>query len=450
MKRLVVLAIMAAFILGTVGMAQAVEMNAKGVWRVNFNYLKNADSFNDDSEKDNFMVSQRMRTLFEFVASENLKGVLHLEIGNLTWGADGGKLNADGTNVKTKNAFLQFNVPGTAAAIKAGIQGFALPSTYGSHILSADVAALAAIIPFNEMMGLTMAYARPYDLTQGTFETKVEDEVDIFAAVLPISLDGVKLNPFAVYARWGKDFLSQTFGLADAKNANQYFAGLNFTVDMLDPIVFLGDFNYGTVDLTDNFNASGFIADIAMQYRMAMMTPEVFFLYETGEDSKYSRGGDSDRMPTIGTDGASWAPTAFGMTGSSFGGGVDGILRSFISKLPGTNAMDKYWAVEGTMGMMAAGLKLGGINFIDRLSHSMIFLYAQGTNDTANTQLFTKDDKYYEVTFDSNYQVYENLVARLELGLGKLDLDDISGGSGRSDLAKDNAWKASAGFIYRF
>ncbi|GAB6058918.1 outer membrane homotrimeric porin [Desulfonatronum parangueonense] len=463
MKRLLTLAIMAAFILGTVGMAQAVEIQAKGTWRVNFNYLKNADSFDSDSEVDKFRAVQRMRTLFEFVASENLKGVLHLEIGNLTWGgggaggagnARGGALNADGVNVATKNAFIQFNVPGTGAAIKAGIQGFALPSTYGSHILSADVAALAAIIPFNEMMGLTVAWARPYDVTQGTFETKIEDEVDVFAAVLPISLDGVTLNPFAVYARWGKDFLNDTFGAGvqpnPFRNANQWFAGLNFTVDMLDPIVFFGDFNYGHVKLTDDRKFSGFIADLAVQYRMPMMTPELFFLYESGEDSKYSRGGDSKRMPTIGTDGASWAPTAFGMTGSSFGGGVDGILRSFIAGLPGATPLDSYWAVEGTLGMWALGAKLGDISFIDRLSHDLIFLYAKGTNDTANAQLFTSDDKYYEVTFDSNYQIYENLVARLELGWGKLDLDDLTSGSGRSDLAKDSAWKVSGGFIYRF
>lgn len=441
------MAVLAAFILGTAGIASAVELKVQGNWRVNFNYLKDTE-FNNDSKKDNFLASQRARVLFNFVASENLKGVLHFEIGNLTWGSAGGALNADGVNVKTKNAFIQFNVPNTQVGVKAGIQGFALPSTFGSHILSADVAALAATIPFNDMVGLTAAWARPYDVTQGQFDVDVEDEVDVFAAVLPITLDGVQLNPFGVYARWGKDFLNDTFGLVDAKNANQWFAGLNFTVDMLDPIVFLGDVNYGSVDLTDNLDASGFIVSLAAQYKMDMVTPEIFWLYESGEDSKYSRGGDSERMPTIGTDGASWAPTAFGMTGSAFGGGTDGILRSFISGLPGASAYDAYQAVEGTLGMWALGLKLGDIQFIDRLTHDLIFFYAQGTNDTANTQLFTEDDNYFEITFDHNYQIYENLVARLELGWGTLDLDNLT--PGRSDSADDSAWKAAFGFNYRF
>jgi hypothetical protein len=465
MKKLVVLAVLAAFILGTAGFASAIELQAKGNWRVHFNYLKDRD-FDKDSEKDKFQAMQRARVQFDFIASENLKGVLQFEIGNVGWGnqKDGGALNTDGTNVKTKHAYIQFAVPGTQVAMKAGLQHLALPSTYGSHILAADAAALAAIIPFNDMMGLTLAWARPYDLTQGTFATKVEDEVDVFAAILPITLDGVKLNPFAVYARWGKDFLNDKFGpkTEDAdgnvinlfdrspfKNANQMFAGLNFTVDMLDPFVIKGDFNYGTVELLDDFKASGLVADIALAYKMGMMTPEVFFLYETGEDSKYADGSDSKRMPTIGTDGTSWAPTSFGMVGSGFGGGTDGIMRGFVANLAG-NEFDKYWATEGTIGMWAAGLKLGDITFVDKLTHDLGFLYAKGTNDPANTNLFTKDDSYYEVTFDHNYQIYENLAARLELGWGKMDLDDITNNSGRSDKAKDSAWKAAFGFNYRF
>ncbi|WP_031386358.1 outer membrane homotrimeric porin [Desulfonatronum thiodismutans] len=456
MKKLVVLAVLAAFILGTAGFASAIELNAKGNWRVHFNYLKNTNDFDGDSKYDKFQAMQRARVLFEFIASENLKGVLHFEIGNQSWGnqGHGAALNADGVNVKTKNAFIQFAIPGTQAAVKAGIQGFALPSTYGSHILSADVAALAAIIPFNDMMGLTVAWARPYDLTQGTANAKIEDEVDVFAAVLPISLDGVKLNPFAVYARWGKDFLNGAFGAnADPnpfKNANQWFAGLNFAVDMLDPFVIKGDFNYGSVKLTDNFKASGFIADVALAYKMDMMTPEVYFLYETGEDSKYSRGGDSKRMPTIGTDGTSWAPTSFGMVGSSFGGGTDGIMRGFIADLPGASDLDSYWATEGTIGMWATGVKLGDITFVQDLSHTLGFMFAKGTNDTANANLFTKDDKYYEVTFDHKYQIYENLSLLVETAWGKMDLDKLNVGKSREDLAKDSAWKLAAGFNYRF
>ncbi len=456
MKKLVVLAVLAAFILGTAGFASAIELQAKGNWRVHFNYFNTRD-YNSDSEIDKFRAMQRARVQFEFIASENLKGVLHLESGNTTWGApgEGGAINDRRNIVKTKQAYLQFMVPSTPVTMRAGYQYFGLPATYTSHILDGDMAALAAIIPFNDMVGLTLAYARAYDLTQGQANVKVEDEVDVFAAILPISMDGVKLNPFAVYARWGKDFLNGAFGAEDAdrnpfKNANQWFAGLNFTVDMLDPFVIKGDFNYGSVKLTDNMKASGYMADVVLGYKLGMMTPELFFLYESGEDSKYSRGGDSKRMPTIHTDGWAWGgASTYGLYGSSFGAG-SGLMRSAIANLDGASAMDSYWATEGSIGMWATGLKLRDITFVQDLSHTLGFLYAQGTNDTANTQLFTSDDKYYEVTFDHRYQMYENLALIAELGWGKLDLDKLTVGQSREDQAKDSAWKAAIGLNYRF
>lgn len=452
MKKLVVLAVMAAFILGTAGFASAIELKASGQWRVHFNYLKDGGVFDNDAEFDNFQAMHRARIAFEFIASENLKGVMQLQAGNIKWGSGGGEINNANSNITARQLYLNFKVPGTDATVMAGKLPFSLPSTYGSHILAGNHAALAASIPFNDMVGLTAGWARAYDRSQGTFDTKIDDEVDVFFAVLPIKMDGVQLNPFGVYARWGKDFLNDEFGFGGGpnpfKNANQWFAGLNFTVDMLDPIVFMGDVNWGTVDLMDDFKASGFMVNLAAQYKMDMFTPELFWIYESGEDSGYIAGtSDSKRMPTINTDGTSWAPTAMGFVGSSFGGGVDGLLRSFLSDIALTS-YDAYLVEEGTIGMWALGLKLGDIQFIDRLSHDLIFVYAQGTNDKANIDLFTKDDKYYEVSFDHTYQIYENLSAVLELGWAKLDMD--TGNRGGVDLAPDNAWKAAFGFHYRF
>lgn len=449
MKKLVVLAMLAAFVLGSVGMAQAVELKAKGNWRVHANIFDNKNFVDDKTDK--FEVKQRVRSTFEFVASENLKAVLQLEIGDLTWGGgNGGALNSDGVNVETKHAFLDFNLFGGALNMKTGIQFIGLPAMYGSQILAADVAAVAATMPFSDMMGLTFVYARPYDQSQNNGSTTdLDDEVDVFAAILPINLDGIQLNPFAVYARWGQDFLNETFEMTDAKNANQFFGGLNMTVDMLDPFVIMADFNYGTVKLADNFKAAGFNTALSLKYKMGMMTPEIFGIYETGEDSKYATGGDSSRMPTIGTDGTSWAPTTLGMVGSSFSG-ASGLMRYYIAELPGTSPMDTYWANEGSIGMWAAAAKLGDIQFIDKLTHELTFLYAQGTNDTANTQLFTKDDSYYELTFNNNYKLYENLSLLVELGWGKMELDELSVGRARKDLAKDDVMKAAFGFQYKF
>lgn len=52
--------------------------------------------------------------------------------------------------------------------------------------------------------------------------------------------------------------------------------------------------------------------------------------------------------------------------------------------------------------------------------------------------------------FDTRYRLYENLTLLPETGWAKLDLADITSGSGRSDLANSSAWKAAFAFLNRF
>ncbi|HDQ39590.1 MAG TPA: hypothetical protein ENN39_00970 [Desulfonatronum sp.] len=433
MKRFAVLALLAAFILGSVGIAQAVEIKAKGVWRVHANYIKNRD-FNGDTKEDNFFAMQRARTIFEFIASENLKAVLQFEIGNTRWGGPGGgALNTDGTNVKTKHAYLQFKLPNTEVDIKAGLQGVALPSTMGSHILSADVAAFVASIPFNDMLGLTLGWARPYDLETVNPDDPTEkwdDEVDVFMAILPVSLDGVSLKPFVAYSRWGKDFTGS------GKNANMWHGGLNFAVTMLDPIAIKGDFNYGTVKWATGYKQNGWIADLAVEYKMDMVTPQIFGFYESGEKSNST---DSKRMPVIGTDGGAFGPgVALGQQ-TTFGGG-DSFVRSLLGG---------YQNLEGAIGAWGIGAALRNITFMEDLSHNLVAYYAKGTNANEYWGLMTKKDKLWEVDFNTKYQMYENLALVLELAYAKVDLNDFGTGF-RGDIADDGLYRGILGFVYSF
>lgn len=456
MKRFAVLALLAAFILGTVGVAQAVEIKAKGTWRVHFNVVDNPDFgfiqglTGERAEYDRFSAEQRMRTIFEFVASENLKGVLHLEIGNLRWGGpNGGALNADGTNWKTKHAYINFKLPGTAVDVRAGIQPVALPSTLGSRILAADVGAVVANVPFNDMLGLTFGWARAFDQDKYNDEDisrKWDDELDVFMGVLPINMDGISLNPFVAYSRWGKDLTGWD------KNANMYHLGLNFAVTMLDPIGILGDFNYGHVNWDTNFKQKGWAADLAVQYAMDMVTPQLFFAYETGEKSNYWRGTeDSNRMPVIGTDGGDWGPGVGTSWKTSFNGGA--YVRDYLAVLDvlailsGQRA-DPYQSLEGTLGLWAVGAALRNINFMENLSHELVAYYAKGTNHKDNVFLMTTKDNYWEVNFNTNYQMYENLSVILELAYGKLSLDDM--GMNRGDLADKALKRGAFGVVYKF
>jgi len=444
MKRFMVVALLAAFVLGVAGTAQAVEIKAKGTWRVHFDAIKNP-TFNSDEKWDTFTAMQRMRTIFEFIASENLKGVLQLEIGNLTWGDDeGGGLNADGVNVKTRHAFINFMLPGTQVEFKAGLQALALPSTLGSHILEADVAALVAHLPFSEEFGLTLGWARPYDqakINPNDVTKKWDDEVDVFLGVLPVNLDGVSLNPFVAVSRWGKDF--NLYELDNPKNATMWHAGLNFEMDMLDPVAVLGDFNYGHVKWSEDFKQSGWIAGLAVQYAMDMVTPEIFFLYESGEGEDFLTSGTSKRMPVIGTDGGSVSINNVG-----YGGGTefaqDNFLRGLLVELDPMG----YQSDEGAVGLWAVGAALREITFMDDLSHDFVVSYARGTNHKDNLFLLTTQDSYWEVDFNSTWQMYENLAVILELAYGKVKLDDM--GMERGDLAKDALYRGVLGMVYQF
>lgn len=445
MRKFAVLALLAAFILGAVGVAGAAEIKAKGTWRVHFDYVKNP-TFNDEDKVDSFLAGQRARTIFEFVANENLKGVLQIEIGNVRWGqGGGGQLNTDGVNIKTKHAYVNFKLPNTAVDVRAGLQPVALPSTLGSHILSADVGALVANVPFNDMFGLTLGWARPYDLERRNSDRadkKLDDEVDAFMAVLPINLDGISLKPFGMITRWGKDF--QYFDHLD-KNATMWHAGLNFAVTMLDPVGILGDFNYGHVKWSDDQKQSGFVGVLAVQYAMDMVTPQLFGVYESGEDSDYARNGDSKRMPVVGTDGGAFGPgIGYGQQTSFW---QDSFVRTLLADL---DPFMPYQAEQGAVGLWAVGAALRDIKFMDNLSHDLVAYYAKGTNDKANWMLMTDEDSYWEVDFNTTYQMYENLALVLELAYGKVSLDELNMGKARKDLADDALMRGVLGFVYKF
>lgn len=439
MKRFAVLALLAAFILGTVGVAQAVEIKAKGTWRVHFDYIKNPN-FNNDVKIDNFGAFQRARIMFNFIASENLKGVFHVEAGTLRWGGPlGGALNTDGINIKTKHAFVNFKLPGTAVDIKAGLQPVALPSTLGSHILSADVGALVANVPFDDMVGLTFGWARPFDQLRtnpNNITKKWDDEVDVFLAVLPVTLDGVSLKPFAAVTRLGKDFTGAK------KNATMWHGGLNFGVTALDPIAILGDFNYGHVKVGD-FKQAGYVGVLAVQYAMDMVTPQIFFAYESGEGSDYLTGGDSKRMPVIGTDSGAFGPGIGYGQATSFA--QDNFVRSLLAGLDS----DPYQASQGAVGLMAIGAALRNLTFMDSVSHELVAYYARGNNHKDNWNLLTTKDSYWEANFNTTYQMYENLALILELAYGKVDLDDMGTGF-RSKLADDGLIRGVLGVVYKF
>ena len=103
------------------------------------------------------------------------------------------------------------------------------------------------------------------------------------------------------------------------------------------------------------------------------------------------------------------------------------------------------------------------MSFVENLSHTLRFTYYSGTNDSnvpgmfapgtapvalsGETVYMTDDDNAWEINFDTQYKIYENLTTYLELGYINLDMDSDVWGDNYLD---DNAWRAQIGFVYKF
>ena len=125
MKRLATLLLAAGIAFGGMaGTANAVELTANGTWQFGWTW---SDVF--DNGADTFNAVQRMRTQFNFIASEELKGVLMLEIGNGWWGgSDGFAMGTDGINVKVRYGYVDWVIPGADVKVRMGLQPIATPA----------------------------------------------------------------------------------------------------------------------------------------------------------------------------------------------------------------------------------------------------------------------------------------------------------------------------------
>ena len=99
--------------------------------------------------------------------------------------------------------------------------------------------------------------------------------------------------------------------------------------------------------------------------------------------------------------------------------------------------------------------------FFENLTHTLAVGFYTGTNNTrmvtsgpvggvesGNVYLTTKDHAW-EVNFDSQYKIYENLTLAAEMGFVRLDLDkDLWKGVGYE--AKENNFKGTFSIGYKF
>ena len=503
MKKLMTLALAAGMLLGAATGAGAIDFKAKGQWLMGFSagdgslvsHFKDNKAGNHNKAADTddiFSASQRVRLQLDAVASEALSGTVFFEIGDQFWGKgnDGGALGADGQVVELKRAYIDWMVPQTDLKVRMGIQGLALPSftTNASQIFDDDVAAVSLNYQFNENVGLTAFWARPYNDNAGykssdAGSTKWDnymDNRDMFAVLLPLTFDGVKVTPWVMYAAMGPGMFDNfekapgnAWGRASAgmisgfkgtdwndSYGNAFWAGVTGEVTYWDPFRIAWDVNYGSASYEDQkMNREGWLASLLLEYKLDWGTPGLYGWYGSGDDSNPKNG--SERMPVVSANGNN------GFSNFAFNGNPyiarEGVL--------GTN-------MTGTWGI---GARLKDVSFLEDLKHTLRVNFMGGTNapkmakyvshnsfkDSASVTQYgtsydpmylTTDDYALEIGLTNTYKMYDNFTVMLDASYLALWLDDSRSTWGKNPMANFakggdgiyDAWNVNLSFVYSF
>ena len=519
MKKVLTLLLTAGMLLGAATGASAIDFKAKGQWLMGFgvgdtNPISKTHKAGQEKEKfnsnDKFAANQRLRLQLDAVASEALSGTVYFEIGTQTWGKEksGGALGADGANqIKVRRAYIDWVVPQTDLKFRMGIQGVTLPNVAGgSAVMDTDAAAVTASYQFNENVGLTALWARPAndnfggrDLhNSGHYEQNYLDNIDLFALMVPVKLDGFEITPWAMYGMRGQNSLdnykkngdSPYWSTSDGNLTNSlmpygklmrddndysrsstskaygsmFWAGLPFAVTAWDPLNIEVDINYGYVEAMGRYNAykgahdvtnlkrgsterQGWLAKALVEYKMDWGVPGIFGWYGSGDDGNVKNG--SERMPSL---------VPMGNFTSFMGDGNYGWMMQ-----------DLGVDYAGTWGI---GAQIRDMSFVDDLKHTFRVAYWGGTNstsmvkymgnayawtstwdDSASTPYLTTNDGLLEFNLVNSYQMYENFDVNLELGYIANFMDNDTwkkAGSRASSFQKQDMWKAQVIFAYSF
>ena len=481
MKRIVTLLLAAGLVLGAAAGSQAADIKAKGNWTFSWQ-LGDNNLFEKNGDK--FTAKQRLRTQIDVIASESLKGVLFLEMGDQNWGSskDGASLGTDGKIVKVRYSYVDWVIPQTDAKVRMGLQNFSLPGFISNNPIlgggSADGAGITISGQFTENVGASLFWLRAEnDNTDGYRGNPSSNAMDFVGLTVPMTFDGVKVTPWAMYGALGRDSFTNGDGVnkydpvtgelisgpgsvangllptgvdgamlkgADLdRHGNAWWVGVASELTYFDPFRFALDAAYGSADMGSiggfDVERSGWFASILGEYKMDYFTPGILFWYASGDDSNWANG--SERMPVVE---GSWTASSYGFD--------DNFGRDACDMIGLTN--------DGKMGVY---LQAKDISFMEDLTHIFRVGFIKGTNNTemarqgiasptgtSGRELYlTTADKAWEVNFDTQYKIYQDLTLCVELGWINLDLDKKVWGLD-SDEYRDNAFRGAVTLQYAF
>lgn len=439
MKRITTLLMAAVMVIGTAGLASAVEFKASGHMDIAMGVEDNTpdSQFDKDRAEDNFYAAQRFRPKLTMTA-EGVTAVFEAQQHQAYWGSDWPVGNNPNVSVRIRQAYIDFKVPSTPVSLKVGYQQLNLPSIWGHPVFEARVGGALATIPFNDNMALAVFYARPAEDREGAIDGTVDpshNSTDMYGALLPMDFGTVKATPYFVYSKVGVDSSAPNpaggYSLS-GDNDILMVGGVNLGFQPTDALslkfdAIVTDYD-SDVDVRDY--GTGFMFAAAVDYEMPFGTPGFFGWYATGKDDDGEKA-----LFSYQTDG--FGPTTMAAAGAF------------------TFTNDSWVTVNG-VSTWGAGLQIADMSFVDSLKHTVRVAYIQGTADKdleARTFIdgsndWTEKDSFITFDVDSTWSIYENLAAVVELGGLIPDLgSDAKDNYGFED---DFAWRAQLTFRFSF
>jgi hypothetical protein len=336
MKRLLFCLVALIAVFALVMPASAAEMKVNGIWNTKAWAVDNYDG-NDDADDSYQYVTQRFRSYWNWIASENLKLVYKNEI-DFEWGDSafattrnsGGGRGGDTVNLETKNIYLEFMVPDTPVKAIVGLQGITL---HKGWFVSDDFSAARFDINFDPVS--ITAY---WSGNAGLEVSDASSSNDLWSTVVSGAYKAENMDARLTvgYQRNPNDPTSADTTPSESDDLYLVMGEFNMSFDMFSFFVIAGkNFGEHKSDLSANdYDYKGFMFNPGVNIALDMANIKAEFIYASGD----KEGDFEDDFQGFDGETYSWAEI--------ISDGYTYDKNANLTQIGGQNHPSNMWAVH--------------------------------------------------------------------------------------------------------
>jgi len=441
MKKLVTLLAAAGMVVASTAPASAADVKLDGFYR--FTFQSDSTGFKGENHG---VAEQRMRLGMTITASENLSGYTQFQIGTYDWGTSRKHGEYD---VQSRQYYIDWQVPAAPVKVRMGRQALGLPADAfgGNNVLGAGWGPRDGIVVTanaTDWLNVSALWARQA-ATGEVLGDDIDETLDVFGLAANLKFNGFSVSPWVAYASMGEGVLAGAsnvwsgeldFFAQDNYASDSYYFGATATLTAFDPFKLVVSAAYGERSYNEApaevEDRKGWSAEAKASYKLGFGTPVVKAWYTSGDEAGEARG--TGILPGINPYSSP--------TGSFFDDGTGLTL-----------GVDRFT----TLGTWGAQVGIEDLSFLSGLTHAVTATWIQGTNNTANAandvaahNYMTTSDSVVELALTSNYKIYKNLTACLELAYLINDFDDSADMVAKRGEYDEDDWRAGLTFTYKF